>query len=311
MIWVLAGLVALVAGVFLAPLIAEARRYPMDNKARALAPGQFADLSAGLTQYQWHGPSHGPIVVCVHGLTTPGFVWLPVVAGLTLLGCRVLTYDLYGRGYSDRPAGRQDAAFLVRQLNELMAQADAGADLTLIGYSMGGGIAAAYAVRHPEGINRLVLIAPTGLDYRPSRLQRLARDLPVLGEAGLLCLGGREIARATRVPQPPVPALPGLAARQIEETVRQGCFPAILSCLRYFLNQVRDADHAALAQSGLPVLAIWGEFDKTIPLTALGKLTQINRTARHFVVPGAGHGLPMTHARAVLAAVQAMIRDGA
>lgn len=93
--WFLAGL----AGVILAPTVAEVLRPRMGPSARQSAPGEFAELSRGVTHYQWLGPEGGPLVVCVHGLTTPSFVWEGIAPRLAEAGYRVLTYDLYGRGY--------------------------------------------------------------------------------------------------------------------------------------------------------------------------------------------------------------------
>ena len=61
----------LLAVVFAVPFVIEWTRLPLDERSRNEAPGHFADLSQGRTHYKWHGPSDGPVVVLVHGLTTP------------------------------------------------------------------------------------------------------------------------------------------------------------------------------------------------------------------------------------------------
>lgn len=80
----------------------------------------------------------GPVAVCVHGLTTPSFVWHGLARGLATFGYRVLIYDLYGRGYSDRAPGHQDQAYFLQQLNDLLEDQQIKGDITLLGYSMGG-----------------------------------------------------------------------------------------------------------------------------------------------------------------------------
>jgi len=99
--WLLAAAVLLLY----APLLRDWLRARMDDRARATAPGTFVDLPRGKTHYQWHGPEGGPVIVCIHGLTTPSFVFGPIAAHLAGRGYRVLTYDHYGRGYSYRPRG--------------------------------------------------------------------------------------------------------------------------------------------------------------------------------------------------------------
>ena len=108
MLWFVLLVLALAA---LLPFADEWRRKPMNAAARTVARGDFADLSQGRTCYRWTGPLRGPVAVCVHGLTTPSQVWDSIAEGLAAQGFRVLTYDLYGRGFSDRPPGRQDAGF--------------------------------------------------------------------------------------------------------------------------------------------------------------------------------------------------------
>lgn len=103
-----------------APFIAEAFRPRLTDKRRAAATGQVADLPNGPTWFQWRGPRDGPVAVCVHGLTTPSFVWGPLADHLAGLGFCVLTYDLYGRGLSARPKGEQDSAFFNAQLAALL-----------------------------------------------------------------------------------------------------------------------------------------------------------------------------------------------
>ena len=88
MIWVL--LCLLVLGVAAAPYAAERRRLVMDDTARADAPGAFIYLKHGRTHYRYFGPQSSPLAVCVHGLTTPSFVFEALADGLVAKGYRVL-----------------------------------------------------------------------------------------------------------------------------------------------------------------------------------------------------------------------------
>ena len=124
--------------LLLAPFLKEWWRLPMDARARADAPGRFAPLSRGATHYQLLGPPGGPLAICVHGLSTPSFVFEALAAFLIGHGYRVLLYDHYGRGYSDRPKGRQDARFFASHLTELLDHLDLNESFDLYGYSIGG-----------------------------------------------------------------------------------------------------------------------------------------------------------------------------
>jgi len=148
--WVL---LAALAAAGAAPFVAEARKPRMDDARRAEAPGALARLSRGVARYRWYGES-GPVAVCVHGLTTPGFVWDELADEMVAHGWRVLAFDLYGRGYSDRPPGPQGRDLFVEELEEIIRHEGLKGDITLIGYSMGGAIATCYAARNPSARQR-------------------------------------------------------------------------------------------------------------------------------------------------------------
>jgi len=112
MIWLL----ILLAKIAALPFLADYARIKMDDRARGDAPGKFIKLRRGITHYRRFGPQEGPLVVCVHGLTTPSFVFEGIADAYVKNGYRVLVYDHYGRGYSDRPVGLQNRAFFVHHL---------------------------------------------------------------------------------------------------------------------------------------------------------------------------------------------------
>ena len=292
------------AGVAGWPFAAEALRPRMNTARRQTAPGNFAKLSRGLTHYRWlgseGGPEGGPVAVCVHGLTTPSFVWDPLARGLAGIGWRVLVYDLYGRGFSDRPGGAQDSAFFTRQLDELLQDQGIAGDITLLGYSMGGAIATAIAAPQPGRLRQLVLIAPAGLGHDLGPVARLAVNHDWLGRWLTLGFYPKSLRRATEAERglPGQPA--GMVDRQIAETRLKGFAPAVLASLRGVLDEDLDDAHRALAAAGVPVRAIWGDADEVIALSCRDRLADLNPEARQEVIAGAGHAVAYTHARQVL-----------
>ncbi|RAP40817.1 hypothetical protein BYZ73_13510 [Rhodovulum viride] len=297
--------VGLVAGLLVAAAwpLSEALRRPMDARARAGAPGQIADLPGGRTHLIWQGPPEGPVAVVLHGLTTGSYILDGVAAGLAGRGYRVLRYDLYGRGYSDRPRGRQDRAFFLRQLEAVLDSQRLGGELTLVGYSMGGAILTAFAADHPARVRRLVLLAPAGLGQTPPGLADLVARLPGLGDWVMAVIGGGVLRRMTqRVGR--ARGLPaGLIAAQIAETRFRGFLPAVLSSLRHVLARDLAAEHRALAETGVPVLAIWAGRDEAISAQARDRLAVLNPAAGHLLLPEASHALPVTHVSEIVAAI--------
>ncbi|MCV6586735.1 MAG: alpha/beta hydrolase [Marinibacterium sp.] len=295
MIWIL-----LLLAVAAAPFVIEALRKPVD---RTQASGQFADLPGGTTHYSWTGPDDGPVVVCVHGLTTPSFVWRGVAAGLAAAGYRVLSYDLYGRGYSERVRGVQSDRFFVTQLDELLADQGVEQPFVLIGYSMGGAIVTAFAARFPARIRRLVLLAPAGMGHQLGPLARFIRGAPGIGDWLFRLFYPAQLRKGIEAERPLPGSVPGIADLQLAELDHRGFLPAVLSSLRHMLGAPLERYHRTIADAGLPVLAIWGVDDDVIPLAAKDRLTGWNPAARHVVIDGAGHGVTYTHTDQVLDAI--------
>ncbi|VAV98288.1 Hydrolase, alpha/beta fold family [hydrothermal vent metagenome] len=305
MIWA----IAIVAGIALGPFLREALRPRMDTLARRAAPGKFIELSQGVTHYQWLGADQGSVAVCVHGLTTPTFVWGPIARGLGALGYRVLVYDLYGRGFSDRPKGAQDAAFFNTQLEELLAALELGDDLTLLGYSMGAAIATGFAARHRERLRRMILIAPAGMGHDLGPVVRLVVNSGRFGDWLMLAFYGRSLRRSTEAERCLESAIEGVVDLQQNELKYRGFRPAVLSSIRGILSETQEAEHREISANSLPVLAIWGREDEVIPLAGKGKLAQWNPDAHHEVINDVGHCLAYTHPDEVLAVIGAWMQD--
>lgn len=304
--WLLLTILAAIVATL--PQQAEARRIPAE-RMRDAAPGRFARLSQGVTHYQWLGPVRGPVVVAVHGLSTPGPVFYGIARGLARIGYRVLIYDLYGRGYSDAPHGPQDRDFFLTQLQDLLAHQNLDADLTLLGYSMGGSIATAFAAAHPGRVKRLILLAPAGVRLREDRLDRFCRTTPLLGDWVHAVIAQRRDRRALRRQLGRDFDIDGIIELQLAEYAGRGFLRSVLSSRRHMLAEVQEADHRLLGREGVPVVGIWAEKDTVIPLSALGTLTQWNRVVRQEVVPGAGHQIPFTHSQDVTALLAGILRE--
>jgi len=110
----------------------------LDDAARRGATGKFVRLSDGVTHYELLGPDSGAPVILVHGFSVPYYIWDSTAAMLSAKGYRVLRYDQYGRGWSDRPKARYDADMYERQIQELLDSLHIAGPVHLAGVSMGG-----------------------------------------------------------------------------------------------------------------------------------------------------------------------------
>jgi pimeloyl-ACP methyl ester carboxylesterase len=117
--------------------------------------------------YEW-GPTTGRKILFVHGISTPCIALAGLAQELVEQhGCRVLLFDLFGRGYSDAPDPAlypQDSRLWTTQISLVLGSSELDwSTYALAGYSLGGGIAADYASWFPEAVESLILIAPAGL----------------------------------------------------------------------------------------------------------------------------------------------------
>ncbi|MGC9395884.1 MAG: alpha/beta fold hydrolase [Anaerolineae bacterium] len=262
----------------------------LDGDARASAPGQFIQLTDGFTHYELAGPSDKTTVVLIHGFSVPLFLWDPTFAGLADAGFRVLRYDLFGRGYSDRPDLTYNQALFDRQLGELLDALGFTAPVNLVGLSMGGAIAVGFTAQHPERVRKLALLAPAGFPTPASRTFWMLRP-PGLGEwlfdlfGEKLIVGG--LAKDFRAPE----KVQELEAQYRVQMQYQGFKRALLSTLQHGpIGTMADA-YQVVGKQACPVLLIWGRDDQTVPFVLNEKVrAAIPRTEFH-PIDNAGHAV--------------------
>ncbi len=134
----------------------------IDDSLRARTAGDFVRLDDGYTHYELSGPVDAQVVVLVHGFSAPYFIWEPTFKSLTQAGFRVIKYDLYGRGFSDRPRLRYNIELFRCQLLQLLDALNLSQPLALVAFSMGAPIALSFIDKYPKRVHKLALIGPAG-----------------------------------------------------------------------------------------------------------------------------------------------------
>jgi pimeloyl-ACP methyl ester carboxylesterase len=145
----------------------DPERRALDDAARSEAPGRFVRLDDGVTHYEIAGPDTGRAVVLAAGFSVPAYIWDSLYQGLADSGFRVVRYDYYGRGWSDRPEAAYDQGLFVRQLAGLLDSLGLSAPVDLAGLSFGGAIITSFADRHPERVRSLMYFDPVLNAGRP------------------------------------------------------------------------------------------------------------------------------------------------
>ena len=216
--------------------------------------------------------SGGPVVVLVHGIASRAAQWTEVMATLGDT-CHVIAPDLLGHGESAKPRGDYSLGAHACGLRDLLSSL--GHDrATLVGHSLGGGIAMQFAYQFPERVERLCLVSSGGLGAEVSGWLRAATlpgsevVLPVLTSSYVRRAGaglGSLLSKAR------IPLSPGLAeclvgfASLADPATRSAFIHTVRSVVDVGGQRVDARDRLYLA-SGLPLLVVWGAKDAIIPV---------------------------------------------
>jgi pimeloyl-ACP methyl ester carboxylesterase len=104
----------------------------------------------------------GPVVLLVHGITNSASTWEPVTERLAATDLRVLAVDLPGHGNSERQRGDHSLGAHASVLRDFLAVLGVE-HVTVVGHSLGGGVAMQFSYQFPEMVDRLVLVGSGGL----------------------------------------------------------------------------------------------------------------------------------------------------
>jgi pimeloyl-ACP methyl ester carboxylesterase len=266
-------------------------------------PSQFLAIAGLRLHVRNTGPRDAPAVLLLHGFGASLHTWESWAQALQT-NHRVIRLDLPGFGLTGPdPTGDYTDARTIKVLITLMDQLGI-VRATIVGHSMGGRIAWAFAALHPERVDKLILIAPDGFaspgmpyDTKP-HVPLMVRMLPYVLPTALL--------RATLRPAYGNPAAltDDLFARYRDMMLAPGVRHAIVDRMR---QQILVPPEPLLHRIQAPTLLIWGEQDAMIPIGNAEDYLRALPDARLHAFPGIGH-LPQEEAPAqTLAVVRAFL----
>jgi pimeloyl-ACP methyl ester carboxylesterase len=234
-------------------------------------------------------------VLLVHGITSSSRTWRDVMPGLGR-SFEVIAPDLLGHGTSAKPRGDYSLGAYASGLRDLLVALDIP-KATVVGHSLGGGVAMQFAYQFPERLERLVLVDSGGLGSEVALALRAATlpgsdyvlpllfSSPVRG-AGAFAGGvlGRLGLRASADVRGLVEGFESLgdagARRAFLHTARAVIDPA---------GQRVDARDRLYLASSIPTLLVWGDRDRIIPVGHGRGAHEAMPGSRFEVFEGAGH----------------------
>jgi pimeloyl-ACP methyl ester carboxylesterase len=237
----------------------------------------------------------GPLIVLIHGITSTSDVWLAAMARLAE-SYTVVAPDLLGHGRSAKPRGDYSLGAYASGARDLLGVLGFEHG-TVVGHSLGGGIALQFAYQFPEYTERLVLVSSGGLGKEVHPLLRAAAlpgaefVLPLIIRDWMAGAGAAVGGFLGRLGLSAGPDL-AEAARGYASLADRGAREAFLHTLRAVIDlegqRVSATDRLYLAES-VPTLLIWGTHDPIIPIEH-ARVTQARIPESRLVeMDGAGH----------------------
>ena len=237
----------------------------------------------------------GPLLVLVHGITSSSASWEPVLPALAE-HFTIIAPDLLGHGQSDKPAGDYSLgshACLVRDLMLALGHEQG----TIVGHSLGGGIAMQAAYQFPELVGRLVLVSSGGLGREVSLFLRAVTlpgaelVLPLIASRPILDAGGAISRALGRIGLQAGSDLAEIA-RGIASLNEIGARRAFVHTARAVIDscgqRVDARDRLYLAEA-VPSLLVWGDGDPIIPAEHGRRAHELMPGSRLEVFQDAGH----------------------
>lgn len=289
---ILGALLGLIAFIALLLLVGAAvyRDVPASEVEAKWArpPSKFVVIDGVRLHYRDEG--RGPAVVLLHANYSSLFMWEPWVAKLRD-DYRVIRVDLPAHGLTGPEPNGNYTLERIQTLFERFVDERGLGRFTVVGTSIGGTVAMRYTAAHPERIERLVLISPGSLEARvrgrttPANVPRVADLLgyvtPKSFTRFLLTNDYGDPARLTDA----------VTDEWYDMWMREGNRLAMINLLRQYVSGgVEDKIRAVK----VPVLLIWGEKNKRVPLALAyetQKLLENSPEVKLEILPGIGHML--------------------
>jgi len=277
------------------------------DAARAASDSLYLNSEFGRTRYQIFGKENRETIILVHSFN--GFIesWNPNIDALVAAGYKVVVYDLFGRGFSDRPYVNYDLALFRKQLSSIIDHLGLN-KVHLVGSSFGCVIASDYALNKPNLVESLIMVGPAGWPVEGARNPLL--DVPLVGDLVFHYFG-------TDLIEPKVEAYLLDKRKYADVLTKWRQFADYPGYTRSALSTIRNApvfDYTSgwqqLATLNKPTMFLWGKQDVSFPFNNTEKLTQIMPQAKIVGVDNAAHWVNVEQADIVNSEVISfLVRD--
>ncbi|MBN7549390.1 alpha/beta fold hydrolase, partial [Mycobacteroides abscessus subsp. abscessus] len=248
-----------------------------------------------------HGQRHavldegdGEALLLIHGMAGSSQTWRAILPELAKK-YRVIAPDLLGHGSSAKPRTDYSLGAFAVGLRDLLDELGV-ASATVVGHSLGGGIAMQFLYQHPTYCRRLVLISSGGLGPDVGWILRLLSApgaefvMPLIAPTHILAAGNflRTRLSALGLQSPRGAEIWNAYSSFADPQTREAFLRTLRSVVDYRGQSVNALNRLSLRQD-LPTLMIWGENDDIIPVDHAYTALQARPGCRLEVLPAVGH----------------------
>lgn len=271
-----------------------------ERRARALRPVPDAEPTVSYRVIHGYRRAYriagsGPALLLLHGIGDNSSTWNEIIPHLAK-SFTVIAPDLLGHGLSDKPRADYSIAAYANGMRDLLSVLEIER-VTVIGHSLGGGVAMQFTYQYPQLVERLILVCSGGITRDVSPLLRLvslpgtARLIEFLRIPGIAYVISR-LGKALKPVSPHFHDTPDLLRimSDLPDPENRAAFLRTLRSVVDWRGQVvTGLDRCYLAEA-LPVQIIWGEKDNVIPVAHAhlahaampGSRLEVFRNSAHF-----------------------------
>jgi 4,5:9,10-diseco-3-hydroxy-5,9,17-trioxoandrosta-1(10),2-diene-4-oate hydrolase len=257
----------------------------------ALPEANYVEIASGHTVH-YHDQGEGPVVLFVHGSGPGGSGYSNFKNNFPYFsesGFRTLVPDLLGYGLSSKPTDEKyTLAFLVKALHEFI-QSLGVPSLSLVGNSLGGAISIQLALSHPHLVDKLVLMAPGGLEEREvymnmPGIRSMLRSIfgpEGITKEGLRKVFSKQLFDPKKVTDDIIDERYQIAITQPQEVFSTSHVPNLAP---------------ELSKLQCPVFALWGMDDQFCPVSGARTIAEFCKKTRVLTLSECGHWVMVEHA---------------
>ena len=286
--FVLAIVVVLALVIIILPKVTTKETLSYKDAVQKYAAGKFVTVDGKKIHYIEKGD--GKPVILIHGFLYSTVMWKK---SIDAFASKFKTYaiDLWGWGYSER-LNSTDYSFplYAQQILQFMDALNIR-KASLVGQSMGGGIAIYLAAHYPERVDKLVLVDPAAIPYPVTTIGRIYQQ-PFIGEFLNAIPGDALMENNIKT----IWFYDGnkVGKEYLQEVIQPLRIQGTSEGLMYILRNVLKPPYVEkevnmLAQIHKPILIVHGREDKAVPLDRSEKLSQRWKESKLVVFEKAGH----------------------